>query len=665
MSRYGQTGSKDIATDARRLRPLLAALGGVDTYKVKVSTDDTTPDYLEQKFSSIDTSVEITVKNAGANEVVDFSVATYVADEIATHTGDADAHHNQVHVLATTAGLGADHTVSGLTSGQVLRASGTTTAAFAVLQHDDLGGVGADDHHNQSHVLASTSGLGADHTVAGLTAGQVLRATGATTAAFAALQATDLPAHVLATNLALGSQHTISGATAGHVLRATGATTAAIAQLQHSDLGSVGANDHHNQSHVLASTSGLGADHTVSGLTAGQVLRATGATTAAFASIQATDLPTGATLSVSSTNSGNSHAITTSDAVTTATAVILATSSSGWLTLLGMGIGSAEGADNAVVMTDNGWIGLGSGAGRIEFDNQTNDEINFKDCFVGINTDTPTALLHIVTDTATVPTCVLDAGSNGELATSSGTAFRAGHWDSGTSTFTERWQYDDVGAFLIGETAKGGFATVGLIINQAGNNDNIQEWRSSSVAHGMTSIATTVTYGRARKFSSTNGGLQLQGFSADVEGLALYGTATNEDTTDAGTSSGAVTVRAWKKSGTTQAALSNTANAFVAMNGNTARLVLKGNGDLHLTNTSLTALDDEDDLQIARALQIEISNGHGIKPLPMDDKLIYSRADLEQMGILCGDFTSVQGAFNALLGAVVQLGARVMTLEAG
>ena len=205
MSRYGQTGRKDIATDARRLRPLLAALGGVDTYKVKVSADDTTPDYLEQKFSSIDTSVEITVKNAGANEVVDFSVATYVADEIATHTGDADAHHNQVHVLATTAGLGADHTVSGLTAGQVLRASGATTAAFAVLQHDDLGGVGADDHHSQSHVLASTSGLGADHTVTGLTAGQVLRATGATTAAFASLQATDLPAHVLATNLALGS----------------------------------------------------------------------------------------------------------------------------------------------------------------------------------------------------------------------------------------------------------------------------------------------------------------------------------------------------------------------------------------------------------------------------------------------------------------------------
>src|SRR3990167_4154833 len=36
------------------------------------------------------------------------------------------------HVLATTAGLGASHTTSGLTAGQVLRATGATTAAFQI-----------------------------------------------------------------------------------------------------------------------------------------------------------------------------------------------------------------------------------------------------------------------------------------------------------------------------------------------------------------------------------------------------------------------------------------------------------------------------------------------------------------------------------------------------
>ena len=63
--------------------------------------------------------------------------------------------------------------------------------------------------------------------------------------------------HVLATNSGLGDDHTMSGAAAGHVLRATSATTAQFAQLQHSDLGSVTADQHHAQLHGLAST----ADH--------------------------------------------------------------------------------------------------------------------------------------------------------------------------------------------------------------------------------------------------------------------------------------------------------------------------------------------------------------------------------------------------------------------
>ncbi|MBK8188816.1 MAG: hypothetical protein IPK79_00015 [Vampirovibrionales bacterium] len=220
--------------------------------------------------------------------------------DIAAHAANANAHHAQSHVLATTSGLGADHTVSGLTAGQVLRASGATAAVFAQLQHSDLGGITANDHHNQSHVLATASGLGADHTVSGLTAGQVLRASGATAAVFAQLQHSDLggitadqhhaQSHVLATASGLGADHTVSGLTAGQVLRASGATAAVFAQLQHSDLGGITANDHHNQSHVLATASGLGADHTVSGLTAGQVLRAGGATTAAFGVLDHSEL---------------------------------------------------------------------------------------------------------------------------------------------------------------------------------------------------------------------------------------------------------------------------------------------------------------------------------------------------------------------------------------
>jgi hypothetical protein len=50
--------------------------------------------------------------------------------------------------------------------------------------------------------------------------------------------------HVLATNTALGPQQTISGATAGHVLRASSGTTANFQQLDHSDLANKGTNTH-------------------------------------------------------------------------------------------------------------------------------------------------------------------------------------------------------------------------------------------------------------------------------------------------------------------------------------------------------------------------------------------------------------------------------------
>lgn len=54
------------------------------------------------------------------------------------HIANANAHHAQSHVLATTSGLGGDHTVSGLTTGQVLRATGATTAQFMTLSSGDI-----------------------------------------------------------------------------------------------------------------------------------------------------------------------------------------------------------------------------------------------------------------------------------------------------------------------------------------------------------------------------------------------------------------------------------------------------------------------------------------------------------------------------------------------
>ena len=72
-----------------------------------------------------------------------------------------DDHHARAHLLASTGGLTADHTVSGLTAGQVLRATGATSAAFGFLSHSNLTDVLPDQHHNRQHSITS----GSDHTI--------------------------------------------------------------------------------------------------------------------------------------------------------------------------------------------------------------------------------------------------------------------------------------------------------------------------------------------------------------------------------------------------------------------------------------------------------------------------------------------------------------------
>lgn len=66
--------------------------------------------------------------------------------------------------------------------------------------HAHPSGLGANLHHNQVHQLS-----GSDHSESGLTAGHYLRATGATTFAWQAIQSADLPSGISATKIADGS----------------------------------------------------------------------------------------------------------------------------------------------------------------------------------------------------------------------------------------------------------------------------------------------------------------------------------------------------------------------------------------------------------------------------------------------------------------------------
>ena len=148
--------------------------------------------------------------DTGGGDVV-VGAGTVDGVDVGAHAGSANAHHNQSHVLATGSALGGDHTISGASSGEVLRATGSTAARFDQLAHADLGSVGVNDHHNQSHVLATGSALGGDHTISGAADGQVLRAYSSTGARFDPLSDGDIPSSIARDSEVTSSISTHSG----------------------------------------------------------------------------------------------------------------------------------------------------------------------------------------------------------------------------------------------------------------------------------------------------------------------------------------------------------------------------------------------------------------------------------------------------------------------
>lgn len=279
--------------------------------------------------------------------------------------------------------------------------------------HNHPAGLGVNLHHDEIHVVDSTG----PHTEAGLTIGHVLRASGAAAFSFAAIQAGDLPGLGAVPALTFGLVNA-AGAAATYVQ-----TDASLAIFDAVVPGTIQCDD--------AAATGAAAfsarrDHQHAIVCAAP---------AANLSVSTTNAEGAAT---SFARSDHSHAITSSSNPGAA-ASILATDASGYLQLVGLGIGTAATAANSVTFADDGWEGLGPAAGRIIYDDQAVDEICFEDCFVGINDLTPTTWLEITDYVTAYPCLCLGAAGNGEIATPDTEALRFGHWNAGATTFTSRF----------------------------------------------------------------------------------------------------------------------------------------------------------------------------------------------------------------------------------
>ncbi len=160
------------------------------------------------------------------------------------------------------------------------------------------------------------------------------------------------------------------------------------------------------------------------------------------------------------------------------------------------------------------------------------------------------------------------------------------------------WIYAD-GGLYVGDTANAN-QTKGLTINQGSATDEILALKNSGVAHGITDITETDTWGVLKP--NAGGGIWMMGVcdanggdnSALLLDAILYNAANKLKSTSA---LGVITLRSRLKSGTSVQDVGTNGNLMVLRNRATTRFIFDAEGDLHLDGTS-SAYDDHDDLAL-------------------------------------------------------------------
>ena len=200
---------------------------------------------------------------------------------------------------------------------------------------------------------------------------------------------------------------------------------------------------------------------------------------------------------------------------------------------------------------------------------------------------------------------------------------------------TRRFKLDNSGAAFLNDSTNADM-TIGLTINQGISDNQILALKSSTdVDHGMTTVVETDTFADFRKLDAPNGGLVIRALTQSKIAFQVTGNPTTVDTTDTVNSKAAVILKAEKKSGTSVGAMGSSDNLVSFENAGTTLAIIKGDGNWH-GDTSWTALDEYDDAQLVRALDLERSSA-GIIDSEFDAFIKDRRDMLEKAGIVSPD----------------------------
>ena len=226
------------------------------------------------------------------------------------------------------------------------------------------------------------------------------------------------------------------------------------------------------------------------------------------------------------------------------------------------------------------------------------------------------------------------------------------------------------GNMYLGDSANANM-TLGLTINQGANDNEIFALKSSDVAHGITNVTETDTFFYLKKTSGTAGGVELAGFTdSDSNGgegslrILAYTGDTTLTATHTSSTRAMMDFQSWESDGGTSRSAPTGEEAIMSWAaGTTTRMLLQAEGEMHITNTTLVALDDEDDVGLLRTIQKQ--QDFGVSMSKWDEAIRASKADLVRLGIMSDEPTgqglySVQKMTALMGGAIWQTHTRMM-----
>jgi hypothetical protein len=181
--------------------------------------------------------------------------------------------------------------------------------------------------------------------------------------------------------------------------------------------------------------------------------------------------------------------------------------------------------------------------------------------------------------------------------------------------------------------------TYGLTIDQEDADDEILTLKSSDVAHGITDVTETDSFGILKKAQASSGGLNIGGWK-DADGNPGYALTLDAvldedtDTTKSTSGYGNLMLRAYRGNGTTVQALNSGGNVLCVRNSNTTEFIIDAEGDFHYNGSDGGAFDEFDDAALVRAFsQATVDSGRLIRSR-WDEFVGYNEQSLIDAGIL-------------------------------